>query len=273
MTEVGFSLHGQQLQRPGTSSSLSMKRDAILESRRSELRAYASPPPAASASLSGTLAFSSTASFSSSSSSSISASRATLHGPRPTPQPVHRPFTAPVPVASNYPTALSTFKNPHKPRPAFDIVSNRSSAHGPKASASLPSYDFLLNRSAMIDQKINMLNWNEQKRVEDPSPTASRRAAIGKLYIKQRSNQLPDGTIQWSHPRAAANSSSATPSLVSADIISWTPKSPGALAVGRRATAVAAGQSHAPLMVTGSSFLPSTTAANRSGQQRAERPF
>jgi WD40 repeat protein len=135
--------------------------------------------------------------------------------------------------------------NPPKPRASFDIISNHTTSHKPKVSASLPSSEFILNRSSIVDQRINMVNWREPKRIEDPSPVASRRAALGKLYIKERSHTLP------------------------VDIIAWSPKSSGSLAAGKRAAAVAAG--HSALMVTGNAIAPASAPANRN--VRTERPF
>ncbi len=105
----------------------------------------------------------------------------------------------------------------------FDIVSNRHLDPNlkPKTSPALPSWEYSWHKAAAVDQTINMVNWNESKRLDDPSPVASRRAALSKLHIKERSSTLP------------------------VDIVSWTPKSPGSLAAGARQTAVAAGQSHA----------------------------
>lgn len=105
----------------------------------------------------------------------------------------------------------------------FDIVSNRhlNPSLKPKTSPALPSWEYSWHKAAAVDQTINMVNWNESKRLDDPSPVASRRAALSKLHIKERSSTLP------------------------VDIVSWTPKSPGSLAAGARQTAVAAGQSHA----------------------------
>ena len=104
------------------------------------------------------------------------------------------------------------------------MVSNGASKHQPKQSASLPSYEFVLNRSAQIDQHINMIGWRAPK-LEERVPRP-----VSKLYVRERSHTLP------------------------CDIVSWTPKSPGAVAAGKRAAAVQAGvKAHVPeFMVTNS---------------------